>query len=67
MNKKRWDLYVYGDVNIDIVIPDVEKFPEPGQENEVPVMETFVGGGGACLHWVWVTGAASRVPGGGGG
>ncbi len=50
MNEKRWDLYVYGDVNIDIVIPGVEKFPEPGQENEVPVMETFVGGGGAvCI------------------
>lgn len=47
--KKRWDLYVYGDVNIDIVIPGVEKFPEPGQEDEVPVMETFVGGGGALF------------------
>lgn len=49
MNEKRWDLYVYGDVNIDIVIPGVEKFPKPGQEDEVPVMETFVGGGGALL------------------
>ncbi|WP_349945547.1 carbohydrate kinase family protein [Lacrimispora sp. BS-2] len=49
MNEKRWDLYVYGDVNIDIVIPGVEKFPEPGQEDEVPVMETFVGGGGALF------------------
>ena len=32
MEKKKWDVYVYGDVNIDIVIPGVEKFPEPGQE-----------------------------------
>lgn len=49
MKEKRWDLYIYGDVNIDIVIPGVEKFPEPGQEDEVPVMETFVGGGGALF------------------
>ena len=49
MNAKRWDVYVYGDVNIDIVIPGVEKFPEPGQEDEVSVMETFVGGGAALF------------------
>ena len=47
MSAKKWDVYVYGDVNIDIVIPGVEKFPEPGQEDEVSVMETFVGGGAA--------------------
>ena len=41
MSTKKWDVYVYGDVNIDIVIPGVEKFPEPGQEDEVSVMETF--------------------------
>ena len=39
--KKKSDVCVYGDVNIDIVIPGVEKFPEPGQEDEVPVMETL--------------------------
>ena len=50
MNAKKWDVYVYGDVNIDIVIPGVEKFPEPGQEDEVSVMETFVGGGAALSH-----------------
>ena len=33
MSTKKWDVYVYGDVNIDIVIPGVEKFPEPGQED----------------------------------
>ena len=49
MNAKKWDIYVYGDVNIDIVIPGVEKFPEPGQEDEVSVMETFVGGGAALF------------------
>lgn len=49
MSEKKWDIYVYGDVNIDIVIPDVEKFPQPGQEDEVPVMETFVGGGAALF------------------
>ena len=32
MNAKKWDVYVYGDVNIDIVIPGVEKFPEPRSE-----------------------------------
>ena len=49
MNAKKWDVYVYGDVNIDIVIPGVEKLPEPGQEDEVSVMETFVGGGAALF------------------
>ncbi|MGN1140142.1 MAG: carbohydrate kinase family protein [Oliverpabstia sp.] len=49
MNEKKWDIYVYGDVNIDIVIPGVEKFPEPGQEDEVSIMETFVGGGAALF------------------
>ena len=49
MSTKKWDVYVYGDVNIDIVIPGVEKFPEPGQEDEVSVMETFVGGGAALF------------------
>lgn len=49
MAEKKWDVYVYGDVNIDLVIPGVEKFPEPGQEDEVDVMETFVGGGAALF------------------
>lgn len=49
MNGKKWDVYVYGDVNIDIVIPGVEKFPEPGQEDEIDTMETFVGGGAALF------------------
>ncbi|NCC44641.1 MAG: hypothetical protein EOM18_13930, partial [Clostridia bacterium] len=49
MEQKKWDVYVYGDVNIDIVIPGVEKFPLPGQEDEVDTMETFVGGGAALF------------------
>ena len=49
MKEKEWDVYVYGDVNIDLVIPGVEQFPAPGQEDEVDVMETFVGGGAALF------------------
>lgn len=49
MENKKWDVYVYGDVNIDIVIPGIEKFPAPGQEDEVDVMETMVGGGAALF------------------
>ena len=47
--QKKWDVYVYGDVNIDLVVPGVERLPEPGVEQEVPVMETFVGGGAALF------------------
>ncbi|MDY3026654.1 MAG: carbohydrate kinase family protein [Candidatus Faecivicinus sp.] len=47
--QKQWDVYVYGDVNIDLVVPNVDALPEPGIEEEVPVMETFVGGGAALF------------------
>lgn len=47
--QKKWDVYVYGDVNIDLVVPGVENLPEPGSEVDVPVMETFVGGGAALF------------------
>lgn len=47
--QKKWDVYVYGDVNIDVVVPGVESLPEPGSEVDVPVMETFVGGGAALF------------------
>ena len=47
--KKKWDVFVYGDVNIDLVVPGVESLPEPGTEVDVPVMETFVGGGAALF------------------
>ncbi|BCJ97501.1 carbohydrate kinase family protein [Anaerocolumna chitinilytica] len=49
MNHKKWDVFIYGDVNIDIVIPGIEKFPEPGQEDITDVMDTFVGGGAALF------------------
>ena len=47
--QKKWDVYVYGDVNIDLVVPGVEQLPEPGSEVDVPIMETFVGGGAALF------------------
>lgn len=49
MEEKKWDAFVYGDVNIDIVIPGVEKFPSPGEEDLVDCMDTFVGGGAALF------------------
>ncbi len=30
MSEKKWDVYVYGDVNVDIIIPGVETFPGTG-------------------------------------
>lgn len=50
MKGKKWDVYVYGDVNIDLVVPGVSSLPKPGQEDEVPVMDTYVGGGARCLR-----------------
>ena len=38
--EKKWDVYVYGDVNIDLVVPGVEALPAMGSEVDVPVMET---------------------------
>jgi sugar/nucleoside kinase (ribokinase family) len=48
-NGKKWDVFIFGDVNIDIVIPGVEHFPLPGQEDEVEIMDTYVGGGAALF------------------
>lgn len=47
--QKKWDVFVYGDVNIDLVVPEVDRLPAPGTEEDVPVMETFVGGGAALF------------------
>lgn len=47
--EKKWDVYIYGDVNIDLVVPDVSQLPDPGTEVEVPQMQTFVGGGAALF------------------
>jgi ribokinase len=49
MKMKKWDAFIYGDVNVDIVIPGVEHFPLPGQEDVVDVMDTYVGGGAALF------------------
>lgn len=49
MVEKKWDVFIYGDVNVDIVIPGVGKFPEPGQEDLTDTMDTYVGGGAALF------------------
>ncbi|MEG1427381.1 MAG: carbohydrate kinase family protein, partial [Oscillospiraceae bacterium] len=49
MQEKKWDIYVYGDVNIDIVIPGVEALPPKGEEHDVATMKTLVGGGAALF------------------
>ena len=36
MNAKKWDVYVYGDVNIDIVIPGVENFRNRDRKTKFP-------------------------------
>ncbi len=49
MSNKKWDVYVYGDINVDLVIPGVERLPLPGQEDVVETMNTYVGGGAAIF------------------
>ncbi len=49
MADNKWDAFIYGDVNVDIVIPGVEHLPLPGQEDVVDVMNTYVGGGAALF------------------
>lgn len=49
MGEKKWDVFIYGDANIDIVIPGVARLPLPGQEEDVAMMDTFVGGGSALF------------------
>lgn len=49
MAENLWDAYIYGDINIDIVIPGVEHIPLSGQEDVVKVMNTYVGGGAALF------------------
>lgn len=49
MREKKWDVYIYGDINVDLVVPGVENFPKPGQEDVVSVMDTYVGGGAALF------------------
>lgn len=49
MNEKKWDVYVCGDINIDLIVSGVDRIPAPGQEEEVPYMGTFPGGGAALF------------------
>lgn len=49
MITKKWDVFVYGDVNADIIIPGVNDFPPSGQESVVKTMDTCVGGGAALF------------------
>lgn len=49
MKENRWDAYVFGDINIDLVIPNVDHFPLPGQEEIVDNMNTYIGGGAALF------------------
>lgn len=49
MNEKKWDVYVCGDVNVDLAAPGVKRIPAPGQEEEIPYMGTYPGGGAALF------------------
>ncbi|MCR5031294.1 MAG: carbohydrate kinase family protein [Lachnospiraceae bacterium] len=44
---KPFDVYIYGDVNIDLMIPEVSSIPTKGQEVVIPRMYTCIGGGAA--------------------
>ena len=50
IRKKEWDVFVFGDANIDLIIPNVKHLPCAGQEELVDTMKTFVGGGAALLE-----------------
>ena len=49
MTGKKWDVFIYGDINVDIVIPGVEQFPGAGQEHVVEDMSVYPGGGAALF------------------
>ena len=46
---KKWDIYVAGDINIDLMVPGVDKLPPMGTEMIVDSMPAFVGGGAALF------------------
>ena len=46
---KKWDVFVFGDINVDLLVPDISGFPPAGEEWEVPTMETAPGGGAALF------------------
>lgn len=49
MTGKKWDVFIYGDINVDVVIPGVEQFPGAGQEHVVEDMSVYPGGGAALF------------------
>lgn len=49
IRKKEWDVFIFGDANIDLIIPNVNHLPCAGQEELVDTMKTFVGGGAALF------------------
>jgi len=46
---KKWDVFVCGDINVDLLIPGADRLPPPGEEWEVSSMETTPGGGAALF------------------
>lgn len=46
---KKWDVFVYGDCNADLIIRGVKKLPQPGSEKEIQGIETYPGGGAALF------------------
>lgn len=43
------EVFVYGDVNVDLLVPNVREIPTPGQEKEIDLMQLCVGGGAALF------------------
>ncbi len=46
---KKWDVYVTGDINVDLLVQGLDKLPLPGQEINVNNIELCVGGGAALF------------------
>lgn len=49
ISDKAWDVFVYGDINIDLILPGVSHIPAPGQEDVVDDIHTCIGGGAALF------------------
>ncbi len=46
---KNWDVFVFGDINVDLLVPGARMIPPAGAEWEIPLMETAAGGGAALF------------------
>ncbi len=44
---KKWDILIYGDANVDLLVQDIAALPPSGEEHLVPSMPMCVGGGAA--------------------